>query len=743
MVGLLILLSGSAVLASAPTGYYDTVDATSAGSLRLTVHDVIKDHTKIPYTDTVTDTWNVLELADQDPNDSSRILDVYLNASFPKYGGGNLDYNREHTWPKSYGFPNDGSSNYPYSDCHQLFLCNDSRNSSRSNKPYGTVGGSGTTEYVTEVNNGVGGGSGTYPGWSCWANTTYWETWVDRRGDVARAQFYMDVRYEGGTHGVTGYAEPDLILTDNLTLIQNSNTGSNESVAYMGLLSTLLQWNAQDPVDAKEMARNDAVYSIQGNRNPFIDHPEWIDCIFNGVCGGSTDTTPPAAPTGLVATAGDATVSLDWADNGETDLAGYTVYRATVSAGPYSPVSAGLVGISQFTDTGLTNDTTYFYIVTASDLSTNESTNSLEVNATPVAGSSGGGIAIWINEIHYDNVSTDTGEFFEIAGPAGSDLTGWSLVGYNGNGGVTYDTINLTGVLPDQQNGYGTLSFNMLGMQNGSPDGLALLDGSGVVVEFISYEGVVNATDGPAAGTSSTDIGVAETSATPVGFSLQLGGTGNTSGDFTWQAEQANTSGAVNTGQFFVAAANQAPVAVANGPYAGEANLAVGFSSAGSTDADGLIVAWAWNFGDGNSSNLANPSHTYLAAGNYTVTLTVTDDLSATDTDSTVANIATPSSVGLPTVVADAAIGGIYPNPFNPATNIQLVVGRAGLVSVDIFSVNGARVRSLLNEERATGTFVLRWNGRGDDGNLVPSGAYFCRVRNGGVTDTQPLLLLK
>jgi len=743
IAGLLVLVTGNMAVASAPAGYYDTVDFTNAGTMRLTVHNVIDDHTKIPYTAATTDTWNVLELADQDPNDSNRILDVYLNASYPKYGAGNNDYNREHTWPKSYGFPNDGSSNYPYSDCHQLFLCNDSRNSSRSNKPYGSVGGSGTAEYVTEVNNGVGGGSGSYPGWSNWASSTYWETWWDRRGDVARAQFYMDVRYEGGTHGITGYAEPDLILTDNLTLIQNSNTGSNLSVAYMGLLSVLLQWNQDDPVDAKEMARNDAVFSIQGNRNPFIDHPDWVDCIFGGTCGGATDTIPPTMPTGLIATAGDGGVNLDWADNTEGDLAGYTVYRATTPSGPYSTASAGLVGFSQFSDNGLTNGTTYYYVVTASDLSGNESAVSAEADATPAAGAGGGGTVVWINEVHYDNVGTDAGEFFEIAGPAGTDLTGWSVVGYSGNGGVVYDTIALGGTLPDQQNGYGTLSFTRAGLQNGAADGLALVDDVGTVVEFMSYEGELTATEGPAAGMTSVDIGVAETADTPLGYSLQVAGTGVTSNDFTWQSEQANTAGAVNTGQFFSGVANQSPTAVANGAYIGETDSAVSFSAAGSADPDGTIVSWAWSFGDGGSSALANPIHTYLAPGTYIVTLTVTDDQAATDTDSTTAAITDPSAAGLPAVAAPIAIAGIYPNPFNPATTIRFVTGQAGRVGVDIFSVKGERVRSLLNGDRAAGEFMVRWDGTGDNGQLVPSGAYFCRVSNGGVTDTQSLLLLK
>ncbi|HPF70663.1 MAG TPA: hypothetical protein PLQ13_08350, partial [Candidatus Krumholzibacteria bacterium] len=97
-----------------PAGYYDNVDDGTAATLRSTTHDAIKDHLKIPYTATSTDTWNVLEAADQDPSDPGRVLDLYLNASYPKYGAGNTDYNREHSWAKSYGFPNDGASNYPY-----------------------------------------------------------------------------------------------------------------------------------------------------------------------------------------------------------------------------------------------------------------------------------------------------------------------------------------------------------------------------------------------------------------------------------------------------------------------------------------------------------------------------------------------------------------------------------------------------------------------------------------------------
>lgn len=153
----------------------------------------------------------------------------------------------------------------------------------------------------------------------------------------------------------------------------------------------------------------------------------------------------------------------------------------------------------------------------------------------------------FINEIHYDNLGADKDESVEIAGVAGTDLSGWKVVLYNGNGGATYNSaLNLSGVIPDQQNGFGTVHFSYPtnGLQNGGSDGLALIDSNGNVVEFLSYEGTVLATNGPAIGISSSDIGVAETSTTPIGHSLQFNG-------ISWQPASANTFGQVNVGQVF------------------------------------------------------------------------------------------------------------------------------------------------------------------------------------------------
>jgi hypothetical protein len=183
----------------------------------------------------------------------------------------------------------------------------------------------------------------------------------------------------------------------------------------------------------------------------------------------------------------------------------------------------------------------------------NESVLSAEVFATPQPGGGNPGGDPWINEFHYDNAGADTGEMIEIAGPAGLSLSGWSVVGYNGNGGSSYATFPMSGTLLDQEAGFGTAQFLTGQIQNGSPDGLALIDPQGAVIEFISYEGVMLASGGPADGMTSTDVGVSEISSTPVGFSLQLTGTGSEQADFTWMSPGAETGGVPNNGQTFVA----------------------------------------------------------------------------------------------------------------------------------------------------------------------------------------------
>lgn len=268
----------------------------------------------------------------------------------------------------------------------------------------------------------------------------------------------------------------------------------------------------------------------------------------------------------------------------------YTVVGQTADAADFGgTLSSGTVSFAD----GETSRTVVIAVSGDSDIETDETFEvqiSSETPGVQIADGIGvgtiqnddfppvGPAQIFINEIHYDNFSGDVGEAVEIAGPAGTDLSGWSLVLYNGNGGASYGTISLSGIIADQDDGFGTLSFAApaSGLQNGSPDGLALVDPAGRVIQFLSYEGTMIATNGPANGLTSTDIGVEEDGGTPAGFSVQLVGSGNVANDFTWQSPTSDSFGAVNTGQDFTPANPNGAL------YIGDASFIEGNSGTGS-----------------------------------------------------------------------------------------------------------------------------------------------------------------
>lgn len=177
---------------------------------------------------------------------------------------------------------------------------------------------------------------------------------------------------------------------------------------------------------------------------------------------------------------------------------------------------------------------------------------------------------VFVNEFHYDNSGADSNELIEVAGPAGSDLAGWSLALYTDNG-TSYATIALSGLIDDEGSGYGALSFAAPGLQNGPADGFALVDNSGAVRQFLSYEGVITASGGPAVGLISTDVGVVEGASTPLNTSLQLTGVSLCASDFTWTGPTTITPGALNSGQIFTSA----PAVVSTSPGANALNVPI------------------------------------------------------------------------------------------------------------------------------------------------------------------------
>jgi predicted extracellular nuclease len=273
--------------------------------------------------------------------------------------------------------------------------------------------------------------------------------------------------------------------------------------------------------------------------------------------------------------------------------------------------------------------------------------------ATPSAAFSVSPATVFINEFHYDNVGTDVGEAVELAGPAGTNLTGWSITLYNGNGGGQYGTRPLSGTIPNQQAGFGTLFVNITNIQNGEPDGLALVQGT-TLIQFLSYDGpAFTAIDGPAAGVMSTDIGVFEPSDAPVGSSLQLVGTGTTYQQFSWSGPIPHTFGNPNTGQTFGTPPADQPVSVDCGPGIVTAQGTADSATVTATDPDDTVVdvsvtgvspspapgtisrtALSPASSDGGTAQATITTDALVPAGTYSVSIAASND----DTDPQTAN---------------------------------------------------------------------------------------------------------
>lgn len=159
---------------------------------------------------------------------------------------------------------------------------------------------------------------------------------------------------------------------------------------------------------------------------------------------------------------------------------------------------------------------------------------------------------LFISEIHYDNIGVDIDEAVEITGTAGLDLTGYKVVFYNGSDSEMYNTspiLNLSSSIPNESNGFGSVEFTKSGIQNGIADGMALVDPNNVVLEFLSYEGILTAANGPAEDSTSVNIGVSQSnSSTDVGSSMELIADAN--GNWAWQSidDGTNTFGSLNSG---------------------------------------------------------------------------------------------------------------------------------------------------------------------------------------------------
>lgn len=250
-----------------PANYYSTAEGKTGYDLKTALHNIIKNHNVQSYGSL----WTHFQSTDKKPN--GKVWDMYSDVpgGTPAYeysfGGSNQCggsysnegdcYNREHSFPKSWF----NLASPMYSDLFHLYPTDGYVNGMRWNHPFGEVA---NPEKVST--NGSKLGPCSYPGYS----GTVFEPIDEYKGDFARTYFYMATRYQDVIASWEHYSsEGDAVLD-----------GSSDKVFEDWVLNLLYSWHVQDPVSQKEIDRNNAVYAIQGNRNPYIDHPEWVSAVW-------------------------------------------------------------------------------------------------------------------------------------------------------------------------------------------------------------------------------------------------------------------------------------------------------------------------------------------------------------------------------------------------------------------------------------------------------------------------------
>lgn len=418
---LLLLMFTTIGFAQIPSGYYSTANGTGY-TLKTQLYNIIKDHTNNGYAGLYT-TYLTSDVDNFYENDGT-ILDMYsenpsgtdpytyTTGTTQRCGNYSVEgdcYNREHIIPQSVF----NEQSPMVADAHFITPTDGKVNGVRSNYPHGNVS---SATYTSQ--NGSKLGSSAVSGYS----GTVFEPINAFKGDIARMYFYFATRYE---NTVAGYSFAMF-------------NGSSNQVFTTAFLNMLLTWHAQDPVSAREIARNNAIYARQNNRNPFIDHPEYVNQIWGGTPSG--DTQAPTTPTSLASTSKTATsISLSW--NASTDnvaVTGYDVYANSVLKTTVSGVTA--------TITGLTASTAYSIYVKAKDAAGNASASSNTISVT--TNSSGTGTATDLLFSEYIEGSGNN-KALEIANNTGSSV---SLAAYTikkqTNGSGSWSTgLSLSGTL--------------------------------------------------------------------------------------------------------------------------------------------------------------------------------------------------------------------------------------------------------------------------------------------------------
>ena len=336
-----------------PPNYYDPAGAQTCSSLKTSLFNIIRPTVANP-NPTYTGLWSAYYISDDRPNDAANktiVWDMYTDnpsgteCEFTfgspyqdKGSSGTIEcqrYNREHSFPQSWF---GGAVEPMRSDMFFVYPTDKYVNGQRGNLPYGIV----TTPNYTS-NNGSKRGANTYL-------TEYtgiaFEPINEYKGDLARSTFYVATAYENNIAGWQANSNANAVLN-----------GSSYQAFDNWYLKLLYNWHLQDPVSTKETDRNNDVYMMQGNRNPFIDHPEYVALVWQ--CTGVL----PVTITGFTAQKNNESVLLKWYATFETNFKKYEIERSTDGIGFYKigEVAGRNLANYSFTDNSLPNTNIVYY----------------------------------------------------------------------------------------------------------------------------------------------------------------------------------------------------------------------------------------------------------------------------------------------------------------------------------------------------------------------------------------------
>lgn len=351
----------------------------------------------------------------------------------------------------------------------------------------------------------------------------------------------------------------------------------------------------------------------------------------------------------------------------------------------------------------------------------------------------------WINEFHYDDQGADSNEFVEIVVPYNfTDFANLTLSLYDGATGQVYNSFTADKFTQGAvQDSFLLLSMSINGIQDG-PDGFCL-DYKGNVIQFLSYEGVFNAQDGPALGLTSTDIGLSEDGTDPAGNSLQLSGQGTIYREFSWSAPSPQTVGQPNSNGQIDQALPVTLLSFTANQKAGKVRLE--WSTASEISNRGFIIERKRNNDDAfveianfvtnkelRGAGYSSVEHKYsfmdpAVSGNYTYRLKDSDYAGRI---SILAIVSAEAKISKQIALSN------YPNPFNPQTHINFTLREPGYTQLDIYGARGKFIRHLFDGYQQSGNHSILFKA----GQLA-SGFYFYRLQSNGRSLIQKMLLIR